>query len=101
MPGPCELPLVGHLFQLKVTQIHKLLEHWADTFGPLYALRLGRQPAVTMAAPDFIQAVLRHRPDTYRRLGAITRVLENMGGTACLRPEACPGTAHVFFCRRR
>jgi cytochrome P450 len=87
LPGPRRLPLVGNLFQLKVTQLHTILEHWADTYGPLYTFRLGRQPAVAIAAPDLIHAVLRHRPDTYRRLGAITRVLEDIGGNGVFAAE--------------
>ncbi len=87
LPGPRGLPLVGHLFQLKVTQLHTILEHWADTYGPLYTFRLGRQPAVAMAAPDLIQAVLRHRPETYKRLGSIARVLEEIGGNGLFAAE--------------
>jgi cytochrome P450 len=87
LPGPRGLPLVGNLFQLKVTQLHTILEHWADTYGPLYTFRLGRQPVVVMAAPALIQAVLRQRPETYRRLGAIARVLEDMGGNGLFAAE--------------
>src|SRR5262249_42434237 len=78
LPGPRGWPLVGNLFQLKGTQLHTILEHWADTYGPLYTFRLGRQPVVVLAAPDLIQAVLRQRPDTFRRLGTIARVLEDI-----------------------
>jgi hypothetical protein len=42
LPGPRGLPLVGNLFQLKVTQLQTILEQWADTYGPLYMFRLGR-----------------------------------------------------------
>jgi hypothetical protein len=68
LPGPRGLPLVGNVFQLKVTQLHTILEHWADIYGLLYTFRLGVQPAVALAAPDLIQVVLRHRPEAYRRL---------------------------------
>jgi cytochrome P450 len=87
LPGPRGLPLVGNLLQLKGTQLHTILEHWADTYGLLYTFRLGRQPAVALAAPDLIQAVLRHRPETYRRLGAIARVLEDIGGNGVFAAE--------------
>ena len=87
LPGPRGLPLVGHLFQLKATHLHTILKHWADTYGPLYTFRLGWKPVVAMAAPDFIQAVLRHRPETYRRLGAIARVLEEIGGNGLFAAE--------------
>jgi cytochrome P450 len=87
LPGPHGLPLVGNLFQLKGTQLHTILEHWADTYGPLYTFRLGRRPVVVLAAPDLIQAVLRQRPETFRRLGAIARVLEDIGGNGLFAAE--------------
>jgi cytochrome P450 len=90
LPGPRGLPLVGHLFQLAGTQLHTILEHWADTYGPLYTFRLGRKPVVAIAAPDLIQAVLRHRPETYRRLGSIARVLEEIGANGVFAAEGAP-----------
>src|SRR5437870_6355473 len=90
LPGPRGLPLVGNLFQLKGTQLHTILEHWADIYGPLYTFWLGRKPVVVLAAPDLIQAVLRQRPETFRRLGAIARVLEDIGGHGLFAAE---GTA--------
>ena len=87
LPGPRGLPLVGNLFQLKGTQLHAILEHWADTYGSLYTFRLGRQPVVVMAAPDLIQAVLRQRPETFRRLGSIARVLGEIGGNGLFAAE--------------
>src|SRR5439155_7723844 len=74
LPGPRGLPLVGNLFQLKGTQLHTILEHWADIYGPLYTFWLGRKPVVVLAGPDLIQAVLCQGPETFRRLGAIARV---------------------------
>jgi cytochrome P450 len=90
LPGPRGLPLVGNLLQLKVTQIHTVLEHWADTYGPLYTFRLGRKPVVVIAEPALIHAVLRHRPETYRRLGTIASVLEEVGGNGVFAAEGAP-----------
>ena len=90
LPGPRGLPLVGNLFQLKVTQLQTILEQWADTYGPLYTFRLGRKPVVVLAAPDLIQAVLRQRPETFRRMDVIARVLEDVGGDGLFAAE---GTA--------
>src|SRR2546428_7268177 len=90
LPGPRGLPLVGNLFQLKVTQLQTTLEHWADIYGPLYTFRLGRKPVVVLAAPDLIQTVLRQRPETFRRMGVIARVLEDIGGNGLFAAE---GTA--------
>src|SRR5215831_18169984 len=90
LPGPRGWPLVGNLFQLKVTQLPTILEQWADTYGPLYTFRLGRKPVVVLAAPDLIQTVLRQRPEIFRRMDTIARVLEDLGGNGLFAAE---GTA--------
>src|SRR5262249_56671217 len=90
LPGPRGWPLVGNLFQLTVTQVPTILEQWADIYGPLYTFRLGRKPVVVLAAPDLIQAVLRQRPETFRRMDTIARVLEDMGAHGLFAAE---GTA--------
>ena len=90
LPGPRGWPLVGNLFQLKVTQLQTILELWADTYGPLYTFRLGRKPVVVLAAPDLIQAVLRQRPETFRRMDVIAQVLEDVGAHGLFAAE---GTA--------
>jgi hypothetical protein len=90
LPGPRGLPLLGNLWQLAMTPLHTLLEHWADTYGPLYTFRLARQPVVAIAEPALIQTVLRHRPETYRRLSAITRVLEEVGADGVFAAEGTP-----------
>jgi len=90
LPGPRGWPLVGNLFQLTVTQLPTILEQWADIYGPLYTFRLGRKPVVVLAAPDLIQAVLRQRPETFRRMDVIARVLEDLGGHGLFAAE---GTA--------
>jgi cytochrome P450 len=87
LPGPRGWPLVGNLFQLTMPQLHTILEQWADTYGPLYTFRLGRKPVVVLAAPDLIQTVLRHRPETFRRLGAIAHVLEDVGANGLFAAE--------------
>ncbi len=90
LPGPRGWPLVGNLFQLTVTQLPTILEQWADTYGPVYTFRLGRKPVVVLAAPDLVQAVLRQRPETFRRMDTIARVLEDIGGNGLFAAE---GTA--------
>jgi cytochrome P450/nitrite reductase/ring-hydroxylating ferredoxin subunit len=79
LPGPKGLPLLGNLLQLDVTQLHLVLERWANTYGPLYRFRMATRPVVAIAEPALIHEVLRHRPETYRRLGSIAPVLMEMG----------------------
>lgn len=90
LPGPRGLPLIGNLLQLKATQLHTILEHWADLYGPLYTFRVGRKPVVATAEPDLIHEVLRHRPETYRRLRSIASVFEDLGGHGVFAAEGAP-----------
>lgn len=80
LPGPRGLPLLGNLWQLRPTQLHTILERWADRYGPLYTFRLMRQPVVVIAEPSLIQEVLRQRPETYRRLRTMAAVFADLGG---------------------
>lgn len=80
LPGPRGLPLLGNLLQLRATKLHTILEQWADRYGPLYTLRLGRKSVVAVADPALIHEVLRQRPETYRRLRSLAAVFEDLGG---------------------
>jgi cytochrome P450 len=87
LPGPRGLPLLGNLLQLKATQLPTLLERWADRYGSLYTFRLGRTPVVVVAEPALIQTVLRHRPETYRRLRTIAAAFDDLGGQGVFTAE--------------
>ena len=67
LPGPKAWPLVGHLLQFDLPRLHRQLEDWAATYGPVYGLRLLRRDVVVLSDPEAIAAVLRARPDTWRR----------------------------------
>ena len=87
LPGPRGLPLLGNLLQLKATQLPTIVERWADRYGPLYTFRLGRRPVVVVAEPALIQTVLRHRPETYRRLRTIAAAFDDLGGQGVFTAE--------------
>jgi cytochrome P450 len=87
LPGPRGLPLLGNLLQLKATQLPTILEQWANRYGPLYTLRLGRKPVIVVAELALIQTVLRHRPETYRRLRTIASVFADLGGQGVFAAE--------------
>jgi cytochrome P450/nitrite reductase/ring-hydroxylating ferredoxin subunit len=79
LPGPRGLPLLGNSLQLDLSQLHKILEQWSDTFGPIYKFNIGNKPHVVIAEPELISKILRDRPETYRRLGTIEPVLRELG----------------------
>ncbi|HYR92401.1 MAG TPA: cytochrome P450 [Terriglobia bacterium] len=79
LPGPRRLPLLGNLLQLDATQLHLILERWANKYGPIYTFSMGSRPVVAIAEPALIQEALRRRPEMYRRLSSIATVLREMG----------------------
>lgn len=79
LPGPNGIPLIGNLLQLDLKRLHKVLEGWADDYGELYTMRLGRRKVLVVSDPDLINDALRNRPDGYRRLATIESVQNEMG----------------------
>jgi cytochrome P450 len=71
--------LLGNLLQLDMTQLHTILEQWAEIYGSVYRFNIATKTVVAIAEPELIQEVLRQRPETYRRLGTIAPVLAEMG----------------------
>lgn len=87
LPGPKGLPLVGNLFELGQERQHLMLEQWADTYGPLYRFHIGRQPVVVAADAALLEQVLKQRPETYGRMGAIGSVMDEIGAGGVFSAE--------------
>jgi cytochrome P450 len=81
LPGPRGWPVVGNLFQLDRATIHRSVEAWCDEFGPLFAFRMGKQRLVVLADHERISAVLKDRPDGWRRTQQLQRIGREMGLT--------------------
>lgn len=81
LPGPRGLPLVGNLFQLHRATIHRSVERWCHEYGPLFAFRIGARRIVVVADHERIAAVLRDRPDGWRRTQQLQAVGREMGLT--------------------
>ena len=52
------------------------IEHWGRRYGPTFAFSLAGRPVVCFAAPDAINAILKERPDGFRRWGELEDVVE-------------------------
>lgn len=79
LPGPKGWPLLGSLLQLDLKKLHLIFEQWADEFGPLYKFKLANRQVIAISDLDLINEVLRKRPEYYRRLSNIDKVLKGMG----------------------
>jgi len=79
LPGPRGWPLVGNLLQLERERVHHTVEQWAQRFGPVFRIRLGPAPFLVLADHAAIGAVLRDRPDGFRRPPRLDIVWREMG----------------------
>lgn len=80
LQGPSPWPLAGNLPQLRPLRIHQDVEAWARQYGPLFRLTFGRTPLLVVADHELVSAVLRDRPDGFRRPTITARVSDEMGG---------------------
>ena len=80
LPGPPAWPLVGNLTQVHPTSVHRDVEAWARRYGPLFRMTFGRTPVLVVSSHELVGAVLRDRPDGFRRPALTARVAHEMGG---------------------
>lgn len=77
---PPRLPLLGNLHKLmRSDRVVFKIEEWCKDYGPVFRLDLGPQRAVVLADPDDINAVLRERPDVFKRGGDLETVFRETG----------------------
>ncbi len=79
LPGPRGLPVFGNALQIEPARMHLQLEQWAREFGPLYRLQLVRRKIVVVGDHELVAAVLRDRPDGFRRTSRLNEIAHEMG----------------------
>lgn len=80
LPGPKGLPFLGNALQLHPRTVHADVEAMAQRYGPLFRLSVGRRQALVVADAALVGAVLRDRPDGFRRPDVTAEVSDEMGG---------------------
>ncbi|WP_426101292.1 cytochrome P450 [Massilia sp. TSP1-1-2] len=80
LPGPRALPLVGNMLQIDRLRVHQTMERWSGQFGPIFRVRFGRSNVLVVADGAAVSAILRDRPDGFRRPAVTALVSEEMGG---------------------
>ena len=79
LPGPRGIPVLGNLLQIQPERLHLQMEQWCRTYGPVFKLQLGGRRAVVFGDHALVQAMLRDRPDGFRRTSRLREVVEEMG----------------------
>ena len=79
LPGPRGLPVLGNLLQLDPPHFHQQLEAWCREFGPYFKVRMGRRPVLVVGDHEVVAAVLRDRPEGFRRTSQLEQIAAEMG----------------------
>lgn len=80
LPGPRPLPIVGNALQVKRPRIHLDFEQWAREYGPTFRVRLGPTQVLVVTDHEAINAVMKDRPEGFRRPASLERVVKELGG---------------------
>jgi cytochrome P450 len=80
LPGPRPWPIFGNLLQMKSTRVHHDVEAWSRRYGPVFRIMFGREPILVVAQHELVNAILRDRPDGFRRPSITQKISEEMGG---------------------
>ena len=79
LPGPPQWPVLGNLLQIETTQMHRQLEAWCARYGSIFRLRFGKRRAIAVADHELVSAILRDRPDGFRRTTKLETIWSEMG----------------------
>ncbi|WP_241762594.1 cytochrome P450 [Vibrio splendidus] len=76
---PPKSGFLGHVSYLKKTNVHQQMLSWVNEYGAHFRLKLGMKDVMVLSEPSQIKAILKSRPDDFRRLKSIESVFEEAG----------------------
>ena len=79
LPGPHGVPFLGNALQLRPARLHVMLERWGRRYGPAFRFNMGPRTVVAFSEPETVNAILRERPDGYRRWRELESVAGELG----------------------
>lgn len=79
LPGPKPRPIFGNALQMDVARLHGSLEDWARAYGPMFHFKIMGKDYVGVSEPALMEAVLRARPETFRRDDRVEPVFRELG----------------------
>jgi len=79
LPGPKGLPLLGSAHRLvPVSRTHLAFERWGREYGPIFRVKVGPRLVVGINDGDEINAILRDRPEGFRRWSDVWQVIREV-----------------------
>lgn len=95
LPGPRGLPLIGSAHRLvPLSRTHLVFERWSRRYGPIYRASAGPRQVVAISDEEAINAILRDRPEGFRRWRDQRRIVEEMNAPIA---EPHGGPHNVFI----
>ena len=79
LPGPSGWPVLGNLPQIESTRFHVQLGAWARQYGRFFKLRMANRLLLVAADHQAVAAVLRDRPEGFRRTDRLEAIGLEMG----------------------
>jgi cytochrome P450 len=79
LPGPSGWPLLGNLPQIEPARFHLQLGAWAQQYGRFFKLRMANRLLLVTADHRAVAAVLRDRPEGFRRTDRLEAIGLEMG----------------------
>ena len=79
LPGPKGIPFFGNAFQLEASRSHQQFEQWSREHGSIYKLKLMKRKVVVLGDHEHVAAMMRDRPDGFRRTTRLDEIWTEMG----------------------
>jgi len=79
LPGPKGIAYFGNALQVDTARSHLQFEQWCREYGPIFKLRLLKRKIVILGDHEQIAAMLRDRPDGFRRTTRLEEIWTEMG----------------------
>src|SRR5277367_2025351 len=79
LPGPPGLPGLGNAHQLRPSSLHARAEEWCGRYGPIFRFDLAQRRVVCVGDTQSINAMLRERPEGFRRWRELERNADESG----------------------
>jgi len=79
LPSPPGLPMVGQMFQVEPTRMHRILEGWRRRYGDAFRFRIGKRRFLVLGDAEAIAQSLRDRPEGFQRTERLNKAARRMG----------------------